>query len=64
MDLRCDAAGRPQILEINPLPGLHPEHSDLPMLCTRVGMTYDELIGAIVASAQQRIERGHVHRAA
>ena len=30
IDLRCDAAGKPQLMEINPLAGLHPTHSDLP----------------------------------
>ena len=37
VDLRADAEGRLQILEINPLAGLHPSHSDLPILWTQVG---------------------------
>ena len=37
IDLRCDAAGKPQLMEINPLAGLHPTHSDLPMLWTETG---------------------------
>lgn len=56
IDLRCDAAGRPQFIEVNPLAGLHPSHSDLPMLCTAVGMPYDELIRSIVESASRRIQ--------
>ncbi|MBW3539891.1 MAG: D-alanine--D-alanine ligase [Planctomycetes bacterium] len=55
IDLRSDANGRPQFLEANPLAGLHPEHSDLPMLATAVGMSYVELIGRIVASARERV---------
>lgn len=55
IDLRCDAQGRPQFLEVNPLAGLHPEHSDLPMLATRLGMPYHTLIGRIVDSAARRI---------
>lgn len=55
IDLRCDAAGRPHFLEANPLAGLHPEHSDLPMLCTRLGMPYTSLVECIVASASQRV---------
>jgi D-alanine-D-alanine ligase len=55
IDLRCDAAGRPHFLEANPLAGLHPEHSDLPMLCTRIGMPYTSLVECIVASANQRV---------
>jgi D-alanine-D-alanine ligase len=53
-DLRSDAQGRPQFLEVNPLAGLHPQHSDLPMICTAVGMSYDELIRHIVESAAAR----------
>jgi len=60
VDLRSDAAGRPQFLEVNPLAGLHPEHSDLPMLCTALGIGYVELIDAIVSSAAVRV--GQVKR--
>jgi D-alanine-D-alanine ligase len=54
IDLRCDAEGQPQFLEANPLAGLHPAHSDLPMLATACGMTYLELIRRIVDSAACR----------
>lgn len=56
IDLRCDSRGKPQILEVNPLAGLHPLHSDLPMLCTAVGIAYERLIERIVESACCRIE--------
>jgi D-alanine-D-alanine ligase len=55
VDLRCDAAGAPSFLEVNPLAGLHPEHSDLPILATKSGLSYAELIGRIVASAEPRV---------
>lgn len=55
VDLRCDAAGRPQFLEVNPLAGLHPEHSDLPMLFTALGLSYTTLIERIVTSAARRV---------
>jgi D-alanine-D-alanine ligase len=55
VDLRADAAGQLQVMELNPLPGLHPSHSDLPMLCTAVGMPYIELIRRIMASACERL---------
>ena len=55
VDLRCDAQGKPQFLEVNPLAGLHPQHSDLPMIATAVGLPYVELIGRILASACQRV---------
>jgi len=57
IDLRCDADGNPQFREANPLAGLHPCHSDLPMLATAVGMDYVELIERIVASAAARAKR-------
>jgi D-alanine-D-alanine ligase len=55
VDLRCDNAGRAQFMEVNPLAGLHPEHSDLPILCTQRGISYRRLIGEILSSAERRI---------
>jgi D-alanine-D-alanine ligase len=54
VDLREDAHGRLCFLEVNPLPGLHPRRSDLPILCRLAGIGYDELIRRIVASATAR----------
>jgi D-alanine-D-alanine ligase len=54
IDLRSDADGRPHFLEANPLAGLHPTHSDLPMLCERLGIAYETLIDRIVRSALER----------
>jgi D-alanine-D-alanine ligase len=54
VDLRCDENGRPQFIEVNPLAGLHPEHSDLPMLCTALGIPYVRLVERIVNSAMKR----------
>jgi D-alanine-D-alanine ligase len=56
VDLRCDAAGQASFMEVNPLAGLHPEHSDLPILATKVGLSYVELIRRIVESAAPRTE--------
>ncbi|MEZ6062189.1 MAG: D-alanine--D-alanine ligase [Planctomycetaceae bacterium] len=56
IDLRCDADGQPQFLEANPLAGLHPFHSDLPMLATALDISYDELIEKIVLSASERCD--------
>lgn len=55
IDLRCDGAGRPLFMEVNPLAGIHPEHSDLPIICNHLGIPYRELIGRIVTSAAERI---------
>ena len=37
LDLRSDRQGVPHFMEANPLAGMHPSHSDLPMLATAVG---------------------------
>ncbi|MBX3440942.1 MAG: D-alanine--D-alanine ligase [Planctomyces sp.] len=57
IDVRCDAAGHPQFIEVNPLAGLHPTHSDLPMICAACGIPFVELIRRIVESARHRIGR-------
>jgi D-alanine-D-alanine ligase len=62
VDLRCDARGRPQFIEINPLAGLHPSHSDLPILCTKLGIPYVSLIDRILRSAAARMEDESAHR--
>jgi D-alanine-D-alanine ligase len=54
VDLRSDANGLPNFLEVNPLAGLHPEHSDLPILCKMAGIGYRELIRRILAEALLR----------
>ncbi len=56
VDIRLDAQGRPAFIEINPLPGMHPTHSDLPMIATQEGLAYEELISQIVQSAFARQE--------
>ncbi|MEJ2690396.1 MAG: D-alanine--D-alanine ligase [Deltaproteobacteria bacterium] len=56
IDLRCDEAGNPQFIEVNPLAGIHPEHSDLPIICTKVGISYRSLIDSIVKSAFKRVK--------
>jgi len=54
IDIRADAAGRPMFLEVNTLPGLHPTHSDLPIMAGLAGLTYRQLIGRLVQSALDR----------
>jgi D-alanine-D-alanine ligase len=54
VDLRADAEGTPNFLEVNPLAGLCPGHSDLPILCALAGMTYLQLIEKIMHSALKR----------
>jgi D-alanine-D-alanine ligase len=54
VDVRADEAGEVAVLEINPLAGLHPTHSDLPILCSQLGISYVDLIGRILRSARAR----------
>jgi D-alanine-D-alanine ligase len=56
VDLREDENGRVQFLEVNPLAGLNPKESDLPILCRQVGIPYLELIRRIIESALCRVE--------
>jgi D-alanine-D-alanine ligase len=55
VDLRADREGLPNFLEVNPLAGINPEISDLPILCRLHGITYRELISRIMDSALKRI---------
>ena len=57
IDLRCDAAGIPNFIEVNPLAGMNPVYSDLPMLSRMNGISYDELIGRIMESAFLKIRK-------
>jgi D-alanine-D-alanine ligase len=54
VDVRCDAEDRPQFIEVNPLAGLNPTHSDLPILCRMHGIAYDDLIGRVMRHALRR----------
>jgi len=56
LDFRSDAFGNPHFLEANPIAGLHPTHSDLPIIAGLSGLGFDGLISAIVDSARQRKE--------
>ncbi|BBD08089.1 D-alanine--D-alanine ligase family protein [Desulfovibrio ferrophilus] len=55
VDVRMDSSDRPAFIEVNPLPGLHPVDSDLPILCGLIGVSYDSLIEQIVNSALDRV---------
>ncbi len=44
----------PYFLEVNPLPGLHPENSDLVMIARGVGMSHAKLIQSIFLAACKR----------
>lgn len=57
IDVRLDRFGDPNILELNPLPGILPspeENSCFPMAARAAGMTYSELINSVVDIAARR----------
>lgn len=54
VDLRCDASGVLQFMEINPVPGLHYIRSALPNIGRLAGVSYTQIIAEIVESAWQR----------
>ena len=64
VDIRCDARGAPHFLEVNPLAGLNPQHSDLCFLSRFKGLSYMELIGKIMASFLRRHPELERHEAA
>lgn len=55
VDIRLDEHEDAHILEINPLPGLHPVRSDLSILCGFLGISHTELIRMIMESALARV---------
>ena len=54
MDLRIDDHGQVNFIEVNPLAGIHPTYSDLPIMSGLMDMKYSELIGRIMDSALRR----------
>ncbi len=56
VDLRSDASGMPNFMEVNALAGLNPVRSDLPILCNMLDINYSKLINSIIESALQRAE--------
>jgi D-alanine-D-alanine ligase len=54
VDLRMAADGKVYVIEINPLPGLTPDFSDLCTIAKVSGMDYRTLIGEILAGCLKR----------
>ena len=55
IDVRLDSEGNPSFIEVNPLAGINPHHSDLPMLAGKMGISFPQLIRWIVDSALERV---------
>jgi len=60
VDFRLDAndGDKPYILEVNPLPGLNPDYSDLCIEAAADGWRYEELVNRILEEAVERHELG------
>jgi D-alanine-D-alanine ligase len=61
IDVRLDASGAPNVVEVNPLPGILPDPADnscFPKAARAAGMDYDELIQTCLKLAATR---QHVH---
>jgi D-alanine-D-alanine ligase len=58
VDLRMAEDGTLFVLEVNPLPGLAPDFSDLCVIAKRAGMDHRALIGEILAGAIKRLQQG------
>jgi len=56
VDLKADRNGRICFIEANPLAGLNPVHSDLPMLARMYGIEYQTLLEMIMKAAIRRIK--------
>ena len=54
LDFKLDSEGIPYFLEVNPLAGLNPKSSDMPIMAYKLGWTYQALISAILNAALQR----------
>lgn len=64
VDIRSDGRAQPHFLEVNPLAGLNPEHSDLCFIARFLGLSYQDLIGKILASFLKRHPELAARRAA
>jgi D-alanine-D-alanine ligase len=57
IDVRLDATGKPNVVEVNPLPGILPNPADnscFPKAARAAGMSYNELIQACLLHAAER----------
>ena len=63
IDFRSDANGEPYFLEANPLAGLNPWHSDLPILAAQNGVEFVMLIGMVLDAGLARYGRSRTDAA-
>lgn len=61
IDVRLDTKGHPQIIELNPLPGILPrpeQNSCFPKAARAAGLNYNQLILSVVDAARARLQLG------
>jgi D-alanine--D-alanine ligase len=54
IDLRIDPEGRVWVIEVNPLPGLTPDYSDLCLIANGAKIDYQTLIGEVLSGGLKR----------
>jgi D-alanine-D-alanine ligase len=57
IDIRLDSFGEPNVIEINPLPGILPNPSDnscFPKAARVAGLSYEEMLNKVLLSAAIR----------
>lgn len=57
IDIRLDASGEPNVIEINPLPGVLPDPEDnscFPKAARTAGLSYSDMINKVLESAAKR----------
>lgn len=57
VDFRLAKDGTPYFIEINPLAGLNPDSSDLPIMAALLGISYSDLIAEILHAATGRYSK-------
>jgi len=57
VDIRLSSDGIPFVLEVNPLPGIDPEESNLPVMARAAGISYEALIQRLGQLAAERSQR-------
>lgn len=60
IDVRMDADGVVNFIEVNPLAGLNYVTSDLPIMCGLKAFPFNDLIGDIVKSAEKRVKKWQI----
>lgn len=60
VDIRLDKDGVPNVIEVNPLPGMAPGFSDYPRIAEKAGWSYVELVNGILESGLRRYGLEHL----